>query len=92
MALTPTESTGEIVFTSTTEIIIQSPMHTAPFAYGSFVLAGNNHMPCVGIIYNVETTSLDPGRKPMALGLSDEELLRLRPHSPACYARKPMRC
>jgi hypothetical protein len=69
---------GEIVYTSTTEIIAQSPLNAPPFVYGSYVIAGRE-APGIGIVYNVETTSVDPGRKPVALGLSDEELVRMQP-------------
>lgn len=69
---------GEVVFTSTTEIIGQCASLDAPFAYGSFVAAGKSN-PCIGVVYNLETTSIDPGRRPAAIGVSEEDLPRLYP-------------
>lgn len=46
--------------------------------FGSLILSGASHA-CVGVVYNVESVSLEPNRRPSALGLSQEELRRLHP-------------
>lgn len=64
---------GEVIYTSTAEILGQSLPETGSFLYGSFVLAGKE-FPCVAVVFNVETTSIDPHRRPMALGLPEEQI------------------
>jgi hypothetical protein len=69
---------GEVIYTSTTEITVQSQADVGPFCYGSLIRVGHES-PCVGVIFNMETTSLDPHRRPMALGLPPGELEQTYP-------------
>lgn len=72
------EPLGELVFTSTTEITGQSLQDNPPFSFGAFVTAGKENR-CAGVVYNVETTSIDPNRRPSALGLSEDDYARNYP-------------
>lgn len=72
-------SCGEVIYTSTAEIIGQCVTPVDDFAYGSFVIAGKNTA-CVGVIYNLETTSIDSNRRPLALGYDEEDLPQVHPH------------
>ncbi len=69
---------GELIFTSTTEITGQSLLEKPPFSFGAFVSAGQT-IRCAGIVYNVETSSIDPHRRPSALGLSEDDFARHYP-------------
>lgn len=72
------EPSGEIIVTSTSEIIGQCRREGPVFAYGSYIAAGRDPR-CIGVIYNVETTSLDPNRRPIALEKPEEEIERYYP-------------
>jgi len=64
---------GEIVESSTTELIAESAhLHGAP-SFGQFVRVGEE-MPVVGIVFNVFTHSIEPNRRPTAYGKTEEEL------------------
>ncbi|RJP30180.1 MAG: hypothetical protein C4527_10200 [Candidatus Omnitrophota bacterium] len=73
-----TDAIGEVVNTSTTEIVGQCRRNGRPPAFGSFIQVGVE-ICRIGVVYNVETTSIDPNRRPSALGLSEEQLQRSYP-------------
>ena len=73
------EPIGEIIVTSTSEITGQCRREWPIFEYGSLIAAGSP-TGCIGIVYNVETTSIDPNRRPVALERSEGELERCFPH------------
>ncbi|MCE2450206.1 MAG: hypothetical protein J4F35_18085 [Candidatus Latescibacteria bacterium] len=64
---------GEVVESSTTELIAQArELHSAP-SFGQFVRV-EAAMPVVGIVFNVFTHSIEPNRRPTAYGKTEEEL------------------
>ena len=64
---------GEVVESSTTELIAQArELHGAP-SFGQFVRVEAD-MPVVGIVFNVFTHSIEPNRRPTAYGKTEEEL------------------
>ena len=64
---------GEVVESSTTELIAQArELHGAP-SFGQFVRV-EAAMPVVGIVFNVFTHSIEPNRRPTAYGKTEEEL------------------
>ncbi len=64
---------GEVVESSTTELIAQArQLHGAP-SFGQFVRV-EAAMPVVGIVFNVFTHSIEPNRRPTAYGKTEEEL------------------
>ncbi len=69
---------GEVIYTSTTEIIGQCRRNCSPPSYGSFILLGKQKE-CVGVVYNVETTWIDPNRRPLALGIEEDQIPRMHP-------------
>ncbi len=72
------KTTGEVIYTSTTEIIGQCRQNCRPPDFGSFIRVGKE-APCIGVVYNAETTSIDPNRRPMALGLPEDQLPQAYP-------------
>lgn len=64
---------GEVVESSTTELIAQAcELHGAP-SFGQFVRV-EAERPVVGIVFNVFTHSIEPNRRPMAYGKTEAEL------------------
>ena len=64
---------GEIVESSTTELIAEArELHGAP-SFGQFIRVEGD-MPVVGIVFNVFTHSLEPNRRPTAYGKTEQEL------------------
>ena len=64
---------GEVVESSTTELIAQArELHGAP-SFGQFVRV-EAAMPVVGIVFNVFTHSIEANRRPTAYGKTEEEL------------------
>jgi len=64
---------GEVVESSTTELIAQArELHGAP-SFGQFIRVAAE-MPVVGIVFNVFTHSIEPNRRPTAYGKTEEEL------------------
>ena len=64
---------GEIVESSTTELIAEArELHGAP-SFGQFIRV-EAEMPVVGIVFNVFTHSIEPNRRPTAYGKTEEEL------------------
>lgn len=64
---------GEVVESSTTELIAEArELHGAP-SFGAFVRV-DSEVPIVGIVFNVFTHSIEPNRRPMAYGKTEEEL------------------
>ena len=64
---------GEIVESSTTELIAEAAyLHGAP-SFGCFVRV-ESEMPVVGIVFNVFTHSIEPSRRPTAYGKTEDEL------------------
>jgi len=72
------EVLGEIIYTSTTEIVGQCVRNQPSPAYGAFIRAGRENA-CIGVVYNIETASIDPHRRPSALGVPEDQLQQLYP-------------
>ena len=67
------EHVGEVVESSTTELIAEAcQLHGAP-SFGRFVRVESD-VPIFAIVYNVFTHSIEPNRRPMAYGKTEEEL------------------
>lgn len=74
---------GEVIEASTTRFRAQREQLEGPPAFGSFVrVPFGEGITAYAIIYNVYETSLDPTRRPIALGLTEE---RLRVEQPQIY-------
>jgi hypothetical protein len=76
---------GEIIDVSTTRFIAQCVDRKNPPHFGSFVktdtmFSGEQSINIYGIVYNVHETSIDPSRRPVAHGLTPEELQKRYPH------------
>ena len=70
---TEREYVGEVVESSTTELIAEAKeLHGAP-SFGQFIRVEAD-MPVLGIIFNVFTHSIEPNRRPTAYGKTEEEL------------------
>jgi hypothetical protein len=69
---------GEVIESSTTRFKAEAVEADSPPAFGSFVRTGSDII-TYGLVYNVYASSVDPGRKPIALGLTEEELSREQP-------------
>ncbi|MDO8671348.1 MAG: hypothetical protein Q7O66_07940 [Dehalococcoidia bacterium] len=64
---------GEVIESGTTEFIAQCyELHEAP-PFGSLVRVGDGSLAVYGLVYNVTTASLDPGRRPIARGKDEED-------------------
>ena len=64
---------GEVVESSTTELIAEAcQLHAAP-SFGRFVRV-DSEMQIVGIVFNVVTQSIEPNRRPMAYGKTEDQL------------------
>ena len=64
---------GEVIESSTTELIAEAcQLHGAP-SFGRFIRV-DAEMPIIGIVFNVFTHSIEPNRRPMAYGKTEEEL------------------
>jgi hypothetical protein len=77
-----TERVGEVIEASTTAFTAQCyQLYQIP-PLGSLVKTGNSSAELYAIVYNAETTSLEPGRKPIARGQdekSEEDIYRSSP-------------
>lgn len=76
------ERVGEVIEAGTTEFIAQcyELYHVPPL--GSLVKTGDSSLELYGIVYNAATTSLEPGRRPIARGkdeASQEDIYRSSP-------------
>jgi len=73
---------GEVIEASTTEFVAQCyELYQSP-PLGSLVKTRDLPMELYGIVYNATTTSLDPGRRPIARGkdeATEEEIYRSSP-------------
>ncbi len=73
---------GEVVEASTTELIAQCyELYNSP-PLGSLVKTIDSSFEMYGVVYNVATTGLEPGRRPIARGKeesSEEEIYRSSP-------------
>jgi hypothetical protein len=64
---------GEVVESSTTEIVAEAcDLHGAP-SFGRFIRVGSG-VEVVGIVFNVFTHSIEPSRRPVAYGKTEDEL------------------
>ncbi|SNX55453.1 HAS-barrel domain-containing protein [Thermoanaerobacterium sp. RBIITD] len=70
---------GEIIETNTLGFTCQSVKLDESPDFGSFVKAISNDITIYGIVYNVSTMSEDQTRRPVAFGLSEEELKMQQP-------------
>jgi hypothetical protein len=72
------EYAGEVIESSTSEIIAEArQLDTAP-AFGSLVHIEADFS-TVGVVFNISTQSIEPGRKAMAFGMSAQELRMQQP-------------
>ena len=66
--------TGEVIESSTAQLVAESVrLHGAP-AFGQFVRIETDPMPILGVVHNAQTQSLEANRRPSAYGKSEEEL------------------
>lgn len=76
------ERVGEVVEASTTDFVAQCyELYQSP-PLGSLVKTGDSGGELYGVVYNAATTSLEPGRRPIARGkdeASEEEIYRSNP-------------
>jgi hypothetical protein len=76
------ERVGEVIEASTTEFVAQCyELYEIP-PLGSLVKTKDSSVELYGIVYNAATTSLEPGRRPIARGkdeTSEEEIYRSSP-------------
>ena len=73
---------GEVIEASTREFVAQCYELHQPPPFGCLVKAGSGEGEIYGLAYESATTSIDPGRKPIARGLeedSEEDLYRHHP-------------
>jgi len=73
---------GEIIEASTTDFTAQCYELYQPPPLGSLVKTGEENVEIYGIVANAATTSLEPGRRPIARGkdeTSEEEIYRSSP-------------
>ena len=69
---------GEVIESSTTGLVAEAcELHGAP-AFGSFVRVQAEH-PIVGVVFDACTHSIEPNRRPVAYGRTEEELRREQP-------------
>jgi hypothetical protein len=76
---------GEIIDVSTTRFVAQCVDRKNPPHFGSFVktdtiISGKQSISIYGIVFDVHETSIDPSRRPVAHGLTPEELQKRYPH------------
>lgn len=75
-----TDRVGEVIEASTTRIKAQREELEGPPAFGSFVkVPSGPSVTSYAVVYNVYETSVDPSRRPLALGLTEEELKSQQP-------------
>jgi hypothetical protein len=70
---------GEIIASSTTRFSAQCPDEDSAPAFGSFVVVDAAPEQVIGVVAEVRAGTLDANRRPMAFGLSQEELFRQQP-------------
>ena len=73
---------GEVIEASTTGFVAQCYELYQPPPLGSLVKTGNSSVELYGIVYNATTTSVDPGRRPIARGkdaASEAEIFQSSP-------------
>ncbi|MCL5291600.1 MAG: hypothetical protein M1548_03600 [Actinobacteria bacterium] len=71
---------GEVIEASTTRFRAQREELDNPPAFGSFVkVPSGPDITSYAIVYNVYETSIDASRRPMAMGLTEEELKAQQP-------------
>ncbi|MBI2863805.1 MAG: hypothetical protein HYX94_04510 [Chloroflexi bacterium] len=64
---------GEVIESNTTGFIAQCyELHAAP-AFGSLVRVSDGALSTYGLVYDVTTSSIDPGRRPIARGKDEED-------------------
>ncbi|UCD54000.1 MAG: hypothetical protein JSU76_03670, partial [Dehalococcoidia bacterium] len=77
-----TQRVGEVIEASTTDFAAQCyELYQSP-PLGSLVKTGDSGVELYGIVYNAATTSLEPGRRPIARGrdeTAEEEIYRSSP-------------
>ncbi|NPV26455.1 MAG: hypothetical protein HPY81_03150 [Firmicutes bacterium] len=70
---------GEVVEATTNQLVAQALKLHQPPAFGSFVKTESDYVVTFGVVYEAQTTSLEPNRRSTAYGLSEEELQREQP-------------
>ncbi len=77
-----TDRVGEVIEASTTDFVAQCyELYQSP-PLGSLVKTRDESVELYGIVYNATTTSLEPGRRPIARGkdeVAEEEIYRSSP-------------
>lgn len=73
---------GEVVEANTSEFLAQCyELYQAP-PFGSLVKTGEGSLQIYGIVYNAATTSIEPGRRPIARGkeeMEEKDIYRTNP-------------
>ena len=82
MSTVEAERVGEVIEASTTEFAAQCyELYQSP-PLGSLVKTRDSSVDLYGIVYNAATTSIEPGRRPLARGkdeVTEEEVYRTSP-------------
>lgn len=73
-----TEVFAEVIATSTSEITGQCRTGSQPPGFGAFLSAGQSPV-CIAVLYSLESVSMDPSRRPSAMGYSPEQLASRHP-------------
>ena len=63
---------GEVIEASTLKFAAQCSLHQPP-PLGSLVKAGEGETDIFGVVYDVATSAIEPGRRPIALGHEEED-------------------
>ena len=80
------EYAGEVIESSTSELVAEArELDRAP-AFGSLVHVEAGFS-TVGVVFNVSTQSIEPGRKAMAFGMSADDLRMQQPQIFELFAR-----
>ena len=72
------EQIGEVVESSTTQIVAQARLLNEAPSFGSFVRVGTAP-PALGVVCDISTQSLEPNRRPTAYGKTEPQLRREQP-------------
>ena len=63
---------GEVIESSTTELIAQSyTLHAAP-PFGTLIRANDGESDVIGVVSSIRTAGIDPGRRPIARGFDEQ--------------------
>ena len=78
MGAKPAEHAGEVIESSTADMVAEARELDAAPPFGSFVHTDAD-FPTVGVVFNTTTQSIEPNRKAVAFGMSAQELRMQQP-------------